>query len=269
MDNKDMTLRAEKYKQEMMKLYSKSPARTENAQEKADAAVDRAASANEESAITETADMNIRAEAVPAVNVRPEANESPDAEEISKNEVITEVQTDRPDEIVQGIENRYPEPDLSGIYNDHGQLRIGENREKLGQYNEKPSDYNKSGFIIVNVRAGDQADPIENAVVHISSIKDESRYYDETGITDNSGTTRRFEVPAPSVSLSQAPDSKIRPYALYDISVTAKGYFNARSVDVPVFEGVTSVQTFSMIPLPLYMRSSEETVTYYNQEPIL
>ena len=48
-------------------------------------------------------------------------------------------------------------------------------------------------------------------------------------------------------------------------SITAEGFFNARSVDVPVFEGITSVQNFSMIPVPLFMRPGEETVTTYNQ----
>ena len=42
---------------------------------------------------------------------------------------------------------------------------------------------------------------------------------------------------------------------------------NARSVDVPVFAGITSVQNFSMIPVPAMMRQNDETVTYFNQEP--
>lgn len=34
-------------------------------------------------------------------------------------------------------------------------------------------------------------------------------------------------------------------------------------------EGITSLQNFSMIPVPLYMKSSDETVTNFNQEPNL
>ncbi len=245
MDKRDMAAQAEKYKMEMMKLYGKStviPEKINNAM------------------MTE--------ETVPAVNVLPEEDEPPVAEEETEREIQTEVDSDDLPENSEDMEKRYPEPDLSELTNDFKQNREDYNGQKLGAYIED-AEYNGKGVIVVNVRAGDQADPIENAVVHVSSINDGNRFYNATGVTDNSGTTQRFIVPAPSLSYSQIPDSKVRSYALYDISVTAKGFFNARSVDVPVFEGITSVQNFSMVPLPLYMNANEETVTYYNQEPNL
>lgn len=244
MDNRDMAAKAEKYKQEMMKLYGKSTVHPENPKDH-------------------------EAETVPAVNVFPEENKPPVvAEEEQENEIKTEVQTDEPEKMEDRFEERYPEPDLSELTSDFGQNQPEEPVKKQGEYIEDPP-YSGTGYIVVNVRAGDQADPIENAIVHVASVYDGNRFYNATGVTDNSGTTVRFTVPAPSASYSQAPDPKARPYALYDISVTARGFFNARSVDVPVFEGITSVQSFSMIPLPLYMKSTEETVTYFNQEPNL
>ena len=101
----------------------------------------------------------------------------------------------------------------------------------------------------------------------VTAIADGQRLILASGVTDISGAAPRFSVPVPSSDLSQAPDPSSRPYSLYDISVTAEGYFNARSVDVPVFEGITSVQDFSMIPVPSMMSSKDETVTYFNQEP--
>ena len=86
-------------------------------------------------------------------------------------------------------------------------------------------------------------------------------------VSEESLGTVKFAVPAPDIVHSQAPDAIKRPYNLYDVSVIASGYFNARSVDVPVFDGITSVQNFSMIPVPLMMRGADETVTYFNQEP--
>lgn len=242
MDKRDMAAQAEKYKQEMMKLYGKSTVQEEP--------------------------ITMTEETVPAVNVLPEEDEPPVAEEETGREIQTEVDTDDLPENSEDIENRYPEPDLSELTRNIAQNTEEESGGKLGKYIED-ADYNGEGFIIVNVRAGDQADPIENAVVHISSINDGNRFYNATGVTDDSGTTQKFTVPTPSLSYSQTPDSKVRPYALYDISVTARGFFNARSVDVPVFEGITSVQNFSMVPLPLYMKANEETVTYFNQEPNL
>ncbi len=242
MDKRDMAAQAEKYKQEMMKLYGKSTVQEEQ--------------------------IPIPEETVPAVSVLPEVDEPPVAEEETGREIQTEVDSDDLPENSEDIENRYPEPDLSELTRNIAQNTEEESDGKLGKYIED-ADYNGEGFIVVNVRAGDQADPIENAVVHVSSINDGNRFYNATGATDDSGTTQKFTVPAPSLSYSQTPGSKVRPYALYDISVTARGFFNARSVDVPVFEGITSVQNFSMVPLPLYMKANEETVTYFNQEPNL
>lgn len=243
MEKNSVTANAEKYKQEMMKLYGKSTSKIENEKEDAE-------------------------KIISAVNVLPEENKPPVAENEADREIIAEVESDDIPEDYNETEELYPEPDLSEIITDHDKISDTDENDKLGKYIDD-TEYNGKGYIIVNVRTGDQADPIENAVVHISSIKNGNRFYNETDNSDNSGTTRKFVVPTPSFSYSQTPDSNIRPYALYDISVTANGFFNARSVDVPVFEGITSIQNFSLIPLPLYMRANEETVTYFNQEPNL
>ena len=84
-----------------------------------------------------------------------------------------------------------------------------------------------------------------------TAIVDGNRMIIAAGVTDSSGCIPKFAVPAPELSLSQAPGSKVRPYNIYDVSVSADGFFNARSVDVPVFSGTTSVQNFEMVPLPI------------------
>ena len=101
----------------------------------------------------------------------------------------------------------------------------------------------------------------------VTAIVDGNRFIVASGVTDMSGTSPAFSVPAPAFDLSQAPDPSARPYTLYDVSVNAAGFFPARSVDVPVFSGITSVQNFAMIPLPAMMNGSGDMVTYFNQEP--
>ena len=76
-------------------------------------------------------------------------------------------------------------------------------------------------------------------------------------------------VPAPNVSYSLESDNNVRPYALYNVSVFADGYFREKSVNVPVFAGITSVQQFNLVPLPLFMKESDETIEIFNQEPDL
>ena len=124
-----------------------------------------------------------------------------------------------------------------------------------------------TGFIIVNVRTGHEASPIVGASVIVSAINNGQRLFITAGQTDISGSVNDLEAPAPDKIYSQTPNSEVRPYSLFDISVKANGFFDARSVDVPVFSGVTSIQNFSMIPLPLGAESGDDTLTYFNQEP--
>ena len=135
------------------------------------------------------------------------------------------------------------------------------------EYISEESLGNKKGYIIVNVRAGDESSAVSGATVLVTAVVDGNRMIIASGQTNQNGTTPTFEVPVPDISLSQSPYPNTRPYNLYDISVTAEGYFNARSVDVPVFESITSVQNFNMIPVPSMMNGNDETLTYFNQEP--
>lgn len=248
----------EKYRQEMMKIYSKS---TSLPEEK-----------NPPKVIEE-------AETVVSDNER-----QMEISEAIISEEIGEVNPNAPDDTAwsqhsdehprnhsshdDNLDSRYPEPDLDDLNID---LNIDSNN---GNESDAPPEYaseeslgDSTGFILVNVRTGDESWAIEGALVMITAIVDGRRMIIASGLTNESGTTQRFAVPVPSLTLSQQPFSQTRPYNLFDISVTAKGFFNARSVDVPVFSGITSVQNFSMIPVPLMMNENDETVTIYNQEP--
>ena len=168
-------------------------------------------------------------------------------------------------ETPENNEERYPEPDISELY---------ENEEKaddeiFADTEKSYTNYINDGYILAYVRAGDESSPVANATVTITAAIDGRRVILASGVTDDSGTSPRFRLPVPDISHSQTPEAEIRPYSLFDVSVSADGYFNAKSVDVPVFSGVTSVQNFNMIPLPLMTAPSSETLTYYNQEPDL
>lgn len=84
--------------------------------------------------------------------------------------------------------------------------------------------------------------------------------------TDRSGQTQEVMLPAPPSSLSQSPTSGVQPYSLYDAEITAEG-FNPISIrNLPVFEGILSVQRAAMIP-STGMPSHGETIT--EEEPDL
>ena len=233
----------DEYKREMMKLYGQSRSRDEEAV----AAVSPVVPVTEE----ELPDnMTVPEEGF-------QNTVSPEPEDVDPNAPDDTAWSGFVEDESDDLDERFPAPDLSELEeNDTASEPASE--ESLGD---------SSGFILVNVRTGDESWGIEGAVVVISAIVNGSRLIIATGIANNSGTTQLFEVPVPDISYSQQPYSQTRPYSLYDISVTANGFFNARSVDVPVFSGVTSIQNFSMIPVPLLMNETDETLTIYNQEP--
>lgn len=225
----------EQYKKDMMKLYGKRiPSMNPETQEKE----------AEKAPESEPTEQNTEAE-LPV-----------EEEEVQSQEVPEESETESPAE--DDIEERFPEPDLS---------ELSEEDISDAEYGSTEGMGSSTGYILVNVRAGHEAYPIENATVIVSAIVDGNRFIIASGLTDVSGTTIKLETPAPDIIYSQSANPAERPYSLFDINVRANGYFNARSVDVPVFSGITSIQNFNMIPVPLMMKSSDETLTYFNQEP--
>lgn len=184
-----------------------------------------------------------------------------DNENIIETE-IPQIQEISPSEI-SDINERYPEPVLDEINENSSDTKLNDN-----EYNKR-SNYDSIGWISVNVRTAENASPVENASVVITSMNNGNLIFEATGVTDESGQIKKIALPAPSASLSLDSENLIKPYSVYDISVYADGFFRERSVDVPVFAGITSVQQFNMVPLPLYMTENDETITYYNQEPEL
>ena len=106
------------------------------------------------------------------------------------------------------------------------------------------------GKIVVKVSSADGAIPIEGATVAVR-VEDG----DGTGIvaiktTNESGETGEVIIGTPSPSLSLSPDPAAIPYSLASVEVTAYGYYSTANINVPVFPGVTTVQSVNMYPLP-------------------
>lgn len=227
----------EKYRQEMMKLYGKSTNKNDSFSENIiPESFHEAREANEQNP------PEVK-NSLPPQNIREEVF----AEDSEKK---------------SGIDERYPDPVLDEIMkNPH--TRFNDN-----DYNKK-KNYDSIGWISINVRTGENSSPVEGASVIVTSMADGNLIFKATGITDESGQIKKIALPAPSVNLSLDSENLIKPYSVYDISVYADGFFRERSIDVPVFSGITSIQQFNMVPLPLYMSENDETITYYNQEPEL
>ena len=66
------------------------------------------------------------------------------------------------------------------------------------------------------------------------------------------GKTEVLTLPAParSMSLEPALDGAPVPYALYDAEVNLDNFYTQSYTRIPVFDGITSIQRASLIPLP-------------------
>jgi len=243
----------EEYKRQMMRLYGKSTSSADEANETHNPRTAETKPVVEEANETSVLERTAREQVV---------NNQTYQEQHPVSEEIADVNQNAPDDTAYFTNERYPEPDLSELDLDYEQLKVSP-----PEYSSKESMGDSIGYILVNTRTGEGSSPVVGASILITAVVDGKREIIASGVTNESGISPKFAVPAPDIIHSQSPEALKRPYSLFDISVTASGFFNARSVDVPVFSGITSVQTFAMIPVPLMMKSGDETVTYINQEP--
>ena len=107
------------------------------------------------------------------------------------------------------------------------------------------------GFLIAEVRTANGAIPIENALVYVYNFGNGKNDVVYSLRTDSSGRTERVALDTKDKSLSMSPGND-SPFTTYNVTVTADGYYNSSKSRVPVFEGVTSILPFDLIPLAEY-----------------
>ena len=116
------------------------------------------------------------------------------------------------------------------------------------------------GFLIVDVRTANGAFPVPNASVYVT----ENSNLQENGTTtlrpnavlyslrtDESGKTPKVALETKTKELSMESGNP-RPFLTYNIAVYADGFYNTENINVPIFEGITSIQTVNLVPLAEY-----------------
>ena len=116
----------------------------------------------------------------------------------------------------------------------------------------------QDGYLRVDVVNIENNFPIENAEVSITYQGEERPR--EVLRTDPSGQTEEVAVKAPPMELSLEKENLIRPYAEYNVMVTAPGYEPVSVVGTEVLAGVTALQPIRMIPLR-EQEGAEEDIT--------
>jgi len=125
------------------------------------------------------------------------------------------------------------------------------------------NDNNTSfGWIQVSARTAGNALPLEGVSVLI--LKDNGMDTDliTSLVTDQSGNTPKIKLPAPPRGSDPS-----QAYSTYQIRAFLPGYTRMESASVPVFSGVTSIQPFELIPLPVGSDGNEPAIINQNTEP--
>ena len=101
------------------------------------------------------------------------------------------------------------------------------------------------GTLIFQVTGGQGVFPIPNAKVNIMKKLNDRLTLSVTLLTDENGRTAPISLPAPDRKLSQSPNNGI-VYAVYQAEVTADGYIPTEIRDLPVFDGITTIQPVNL-----------------------
>ena len=131
--------------------------------------------------------------------------------------------------------------------------------------------FDKSGTLIINTSSAGGALPTSGVVVRISGAVEENRDIQYSLITDIDGVSERITLPAPPRELSMSPGAPQQSYALYDILISAPGYYTKRIYNVAVFDGEETVLPVNMIPIPTnkrgvtYPRGNLNTISQENE----
>lgn len=126
---------------------------------------------------------------------------------------------------------------------------------------DNPTDMKGMGYLQVEVTTGNGAIPIYGAAVIVTRQSNGMSYLVTMELTDRNGTTNVIPLPAPSASFSEAPNPSERPFSEYNISVYKKGFYTIPLITVPIFDTIKSIQPVSVIPLAEYELQGAETPT--------
>ena len=110
-----------------------------------------------------------------------------------------------------------------------------------------PALNNQTGGLLGIVTSFRNLYPVENAKVTIFTGDTDNKNVIDSDLTDRSGRTKVFSLPAPDKSLSMSPDLSETPYASYNMEVESDGFLKNIHLNIPVFSGITSIQRSDLI----------------------
>ena len=105
------------------------------------------------------------------------------------------------------------------------------------------------GYLIVKLVTRFSAAPVVGGSVLVSFDGQNGEFLVKSLVSDRNGETEKISLPTVKASESQSPGVN-NPYASYSIRASKNGFFTIDSVNTPIFDNQTAIQTVQMIPLP-------------------
>ena len=103
------------------------------------------------------------------------------------------------------------------------------------------------GTLIFQVTGGQGAFPVPTATILLTKQLNDQQSLSFTIVTDESGKSAPVSLPAPSRERSQRPGNGI-VFATYQAKISAPNYVTTEIRDLPVFDGITTIQPVSLSP---------------------
>lgn len=126
----------------------------------------------------------------------------------------------------------------------------------LPQADRRSAEMTGQGKLVFQITTAGGAIPLEGAEITLRNSRSAS---DGNGgeviavlYSGGDGKSEMLTLPAPArmLSLEPAKDGAPVPYALYNADVKLRGFYDQSYIRIPVFDGITSIQRASLIPLP-------------------
>ena len=107
------------------------------------------------------------------------------------------------------------------------------------------------GSIKIQASMADGAYPVPGMTVVISKDFTDGTHVFHTAVTDADGIIDDLMLPAPPSAESQQPDESstpLNPFSVYHITASKPGFRTEEYIQVPVFDGVKSIQPVRLVP---------------------
>ena len=238
MSRNNVNAMAERYKAEMMRIYSQSADKTTSSKKQQPSPL------KEKKAPEQSVNKNFN-KSVPEKEIIEDSPKPkfPSPEEIlaaeQSNDAVAAIASVNEGKGNYGSAQSEPLQDenpLEPLYTDTGKDQPFE--EMTGK-----------GYIKAEITTAGGAIPIENASVLITRRENGRTLLVKMLLTDASGITETAELPAPDIVYSETPEPDGKPFAEYILSVFADGFYAVPEIILPVFTTVKSIQPISLVPL--------------------